>query len=83
MISYGRRDKDRVFAYRRQEGKEVLEFQLSRAPPLPVHTQTTVTVMSPSQQHIWLLYLLCGLSKAGREEVQEIQVIKKGEVDLL
>lgn len=40
MVSYGRRGKDGVFAYRRQEGKEELEFQPSRAPPLPENTQT-------------------------------------------
>ena len=51
--------------------------------PAPCAHTDTVPVVSPSQQHIWLLFLQCGLSKAGREEAWETQVIKKEEVDLL
>lgn len=84
MISYGCRGKDGVFAYRRQEGKEELEFQPSRAPPAPrVHTDTVTVVSFPHSSTSGFCIYYVGLSKAGREEAREIQVMKKGEVDLL
>lgn len=53
---------------------------LPRSPSTHRHSDSGVF---SSQQHIGFCIYYVGLSKAGREEAREIQVFKKGEVDLL